>query len=455
MVTLLWAFVTLLLRFGGSLFPSSVPPTYLALLGIPVATALGAKAITSQASDTKSMLSSPSGWSGLGQIFSDDSGSVDLLDSEYFLFGLVLLAYFILAFIRVRASVKNSAADFVLPTLPGSLLTLSGISAAGYLGKKALSSSGNQIPIGGSLPLAAASDVSLPGGGTVTLKSPGQITIFPGVTYTWKTSGTAETAFGGTIGLTADSQLRVDRGTKVTGPALLKIKAVKQTEVLVSDGAVARNEDGTPAADGASHGKIVPVNGTVTFNKANCSLIVVSSPDPIGPEFEFPADAVIRYDAAGTATVTSDSAAGTVSAGATIGQKGNNGVTFPKGGSYFLSSDMPPGKTNAPPGAVVELKPAVGNTPAVTITVASDVELDMLNLTVITFPDGSETVTADAKTLAITKTTLTLPSGGEIDIDPGSGDVVAARAPAGAIVQVFSAGQNDAPGTVTPVQSNA
>ncbi len=65
---------------------------------------------------------------GAAQVFSDDSGNVDLFDSQYVRFNLILLGYF-----RGRF-VDHSGAG--IPSLPSSLVSLSGVSTAGYIGKK-------------------------------------------------------------------------------------------------------------------------------------------------------------------------------------------------------------------------------------------------------------------------------------------------------------------------------
>ncbi len=138
-IAVLWAFVTLLIRYGSSAVPQTVPGAYFALLGIPSAAALGAKAVTNQqaAAGGKTRLENPTNdpVKGLGQIFSDDTGSPDLLDSQYFLFNLVLLAYFVASFFHIAPPVGS---NIILPALPGSLLALAGVSGATYLGKKAL-----------------------------------------------------------------------------------------------------------------------------------------------------------------------------------------------------------------------------------------------------------------------------------------------------------------------------
>lgn len=149
-------------------------------------------------------------------MFVDDTGSADLLDSQYFLFNLVLLGYFVASFFHI-AEPKVGSTDIILPALPGSLLALAGVSAATYLGKKGLTGATNQIAAGSNLQVTADSDVRLPGGGTITLNTPGSVSIYPGVTYTSQSAGTAQTATGGRLQLTADGHLKLASGARVSG----------------------------------------------------------------------------------------------------------------------------------------------------------------------------------------------------------------------------------------------
>jgi hypothetical protein len=136
-VAVLWAFVTILVRYRGTAVPHTVPAAYFALLGIPAAAAVGAQAITKQNAAAKTTLDSPTNnpFTGLAQVFSDDSGAPDLLDSQYFLFNLVLLAFFVASFFHIPSP---TGSDIQLPALPGALLALAGVSGAAYLGKKAV-----------------------------------------------------------------------------------------------------------------------------------------------------------------------------------------------------------------------------------------------------------------------------------------------------------------------------
>lgn len=132
--TIWFAFVTILLHTGGvGLRHMVLHSQYLVLLGVPAATAVIAKGFTQSKVDAGRILTKPERGpetnllTGIGQIVSDDSGQPDLLDFQYIGFTLVLLAYFFTRFLGHATG---------LPTLPASLVGLSGVSGAGYVAKK-------------------------------------------------------------------------------------------------------------------------------------------------------------------------------------------------------------------------------------------------------------------------------------------------------------------------------
>jgi hypothetical protein len=107
---------------------------YLILLGGPFAAAVLAKAITTQKVEngtTQKTDAEPSTdpVQGLGEVVSDDNGRTDLGDLQYFLFNLVALVYFL------GTLIFNLDDGF--PDLPGLLVGLTSVSAAGYVSKKA------------------------------------------------------------------------------------------------------------------------------------------------------------------------------------------------------------------------------------------------------------------------------------------------------------------------------
>ncbi len=113
---------------------ADLKPEYFALLGLPLAAAIAAKALTTNKVANGDLLKQTSNTVGLGsgaaEVITDDAGNVDLLDFQYAAFNLLLLIYF---FIRLF----GHAADG-LPTLPPTLLALSGVSVGAYTFKKAL-----------------------------------------------------------------------------------------------------------------------------------------------------------------------------------------------------------------------------------------------------------------------------------------------------------------------------
>ena len=109
---------------------------YFVVLGIPAAAALAAKGITANKVEAGEIdkpveAGHADPVQGIGELFSDDTGRTDLLDSQYFGFNLILLGFFFLQFFA-----KPNGG---LPDLPDTLLALSGVSAATYVGKKGFS----------------------------------------------------------------------------------------------------------------------------------------------------------------------------------------------------------------------------------------------------------------------------------------------------------------------------
>jgi hypothetical protein len=76
----------------------------------------------------------------IAEIVTNDAGSVDLGDFQYAAFTLLTLTFFAWAFI---ASPGEG-----LPAIPGTLLVLTGVSQAAYLGKKVLIPSARERPNG-------------------------------------------------------------------------------------------------------------------------------------------------------------------------------------------------------------------------------------------------------------------------------------------------------------------
>jgi hypothetical protein len=75
-------------------------------------------------------------------VFSADDGTTDLGDLQYVIFNLITAVYFVAQFVNPNGS--------GLPTIPGTLLGLTSVSASLYVGKKAVSR--NQPSITGVFP---------------------------------------------------------------------------------------------------------------------------------------------------------------------------------------------------------------------------------------------------------------------------------------------------------------
>lgn len=112
---------------------------YLVLLGIPASAAVAAKAITQSKDDsgTAPKIAAPSAQGNtaeksiarVAQIFSADDGTTDIGDFQYVIFNLLTAVYFVAEFVRPSSQ--------GLPALPDTLLGLTSVSAALYVGKKA------------------------------------------------------------------------------------------------------------------------------------------------------------------------------------------------------------------------------------------------------------------------------------------------------------------------------
>jgi len=108
---------------------------YLILLGGPFAALVLAKLTTSTKTDngtidkTVAPTSTLDPLKGLGQLVADDAGQPDLGDTQYFVFNLVAIMFFL------GTIVGNLQHGF--PALPAFLVGLTSVSAATYIGKKA------------------------------------------------------------------------------------------------------------------------------------------------------------------------------------------------------------------------------------------------------------------------------------------------------------------------------
>lgn len=106
---------------------------YLVLLGFPALAGVIAKGLTTSRR-ANSEVAKPSATDSrsvanyLGDIISDDAQKADLGDFQYFTFNIIALSYFFLGWL--------SAPEVGLPSLPDTLVALSGTSAGLYVAKK-------------------------------------------------------------------------------------------------------------------------------------------------------------------------------------------------------------------------------------------------------------------------------------------------------------------------------
>lgn len=129
-----------LLQLGWTHFlHSGLTGSYLVLLGVPAAAGVAAKGITQAQAQSPTAVktvkqNTKSGLrSRIAEIFSSDDGSTDIADFQYLVFNLITAAYFVSRFLRPDVN--------GLPTIPATLLGLTSVSAALYVGKKAVTRS--------------------------------------------------------------------------------------------------------------------------------------------------------------------------------------------------------------------------------------------------------------------------------------------------------------------------
>ena len=107
--------------------PAETWDDYLILLGGPFAAAVLAKGIVTYKVDAGTLQKSEPAGPHIAQVATNDSGAVDLVDSQYLLFNVIALGYFVITLV-------NTA---VLPTIPPTLLAMTSGTAALYVANKA------------------------------------------------------------------------------------------------------------------------------------------------------------------------------------------------------------------------------------------------------------------------------------------------------------------------------
>jgi len=132
-----------LLQIGWhSFLTAGLSGSYLILLGVPAAAGVAAKAITQTKADAGTVVKTTasgkqSAASRIAQIFSADDQTTDIGDFQYVIFNLITAVYFVTQF--VKPSIQG------LPAIPDTLLGLTSVSAALYVGKKAAARSQPKI----------------------------------------------------------------------------------------------------------------------------------------------------------------------------------------------------------------------------------------------------------------------------------------------------------------------
>jgi hypothetical protein len=222
--TVALAYALLVIAFHDAVYPpGSLDPRYLLLIGFPAGAAVSAKAITTgqinngNSSKTTISAKGKSFGTAISEIVSNDQGDLDLGDTQYFVFNLVALTAFFIAFFHNPTS---------LPVLPDTLVGLTSASAAAYVAKKATVGAAPAPP----LTLTAVSPQKGAPGTPVSVYG-------SGILNTAATdSGTAEVTMGG---LTAPSRAACTATmVPVTVPADLPPGTV-DVQVATSDGRAA------------------------------------------------------------------------------------------------------------------------------------------------------------------------------------------------------------------------
>jgi hypothetical protein len=143
-IALLWtpvvAYIVTVLAFIGSgmgfgvwkALVGSPNGVYLVLLGAPFAGAVGAKAIVSTRVADGSLQKPRADKPSLSDIFSDDNGYVDIVDSQYLLLNMIAIIIVLVQFVH--------RPGFGAPDIPWFLGALTGGSAGTYLANKAIQS---------------------------------------------------------------------------------------------------------------------------------------------------------------------------------------------------------------------------------------------------------------------------------------------------------------------------
>lgn len=179
---------------------------YALLIGGPLGAAILAKGIVSSqvAAGTTSKVAAPAATAS--DLVNNDTGTTDLGDLQYVLFNTVALIFFFGEFL--------SAPQLALPTIPDVLLGLTSVSAAGYVGKKVLTSARAITKVDPSTitlselgtPLPATITVHLYGAGLLNADGSAPTVNLVGATGTTPVSASSATASTTAQGLVLDAE---------------------------------------------------------------------------------------------------------------------------------------------------------------------------------------------------------------------------------------------------------
>ncbi|MDQ1392090.1 MAG: hypothetical protein QOF30_1067 [Acidimicrobiaceae bacterium] len=111
----------------GDVLPGKTWDQYLILLGGPFAAAVLAKGIVTYKLTAGTLQKSESSAPVAAQVVTNDSGSADLIDSQYLIFNIIALGYFVV----------QLAGKSVLPEIPSPLLAMTSATAGVYVANKA------------------------------------------------------------------------------------------------------------------------------------------------------------------------------------------------------------------------------------------------------------------------------------------------------------------------------
>jgi hypothetical protein len=133
-VVLIYFIASMALIFGRQeakyqLLIQSISPLYLVLLGGPFAAAVLAKGIVSS-SVANQQTQKGQGTPNIGDVFSDDDGNTDLIDTQYIAFNVLVAVIVVIQF--------AGHPGFGAPAIPDFLAALTGTSAAAYVVNKAV-----------------------------------------------------------------------------------------------------------------------------------------------------------------------------------------------------------------------------------------------------------------------------------------------------------------------------